>query len=499
MNTHVLDPGVTLILAQSTTEEASLPVVPLLVLLVFGISLLLALILRFKMQAFLALVLVSVVVAASSRFVNPDAVPLTQVAETIVSSMGGALGFIATIIGIGAIFGAILEHSGGTQSLANSLVRIFGKRRAPWAMLLTGFIISIPVFLDVALVILAPLLYALARDTKRPLLVFGLPLVAGMAVTHAFVPPTPGPVAVAFILDVNLGWVILFGVIVGLPTAILCGPWVCNRFAASVDIPLPESDTEPAEDEADLPGFGFILALVALPIVLILANTIVEQIAAAGLPVVNEAGELISNAARKEMLTEALATANPVSQFITFVGHPVIALLLSTLVAVHFLGTQRGVDRETLLEISTRALGPAGIIILITGAGGVFKGVLKATGITEALVELFGESGIPVLVLAWLFATLVRVAQGSATVAMLTAAGLMTGFVEGLSQQQLALVTIAIAAGATGFSHVNDSGFWMISRYFRMTEGQTLRTWSVISTMISVIGFLITLAIWNFV
>ena len=167
--------------------------------------------------------------------------------------------------------------------------------------------------------------------------------------------------------------------------------------------------------------------------------------------------------------------------------------------ALYFLGTRRGIDRETLLEISTKALGPAGIIILITGAGGVFKGVLKETGITTALAELFGNSGIPILVLAWIFATLVRIAQGSATVAMLTAAGLMAGFIDGLSQPQLALVTIVIAAGATGFSHVNDSGFWMISRYFRMSEAQTLRTWTIISTAISVIGFVFALILWMFV
>jgi gluconate transporter len=472
---------------------AALPVGPLMALLVFGIALLLLLILRFKLQAFLALILVSVVVAVASKGVNPDAVPLTQVAQTIVNSMGGALGFIATIIGIGAIFGAVLEHSGGTQSLATTLVRIFGQEKAPWAMLITGFIISIPVFLDVALVMLAPLLYALARDTKKPLLTFGMPLVAGMAVTHAFVPPTPGPVAVGFILGVNLGWVILFGVIVGLPTAIICGPWVTEKITKGIHVTLPEPDDDIAADTKGMPGVGLILFLVALPIGLILTSTIVEQMTA-----VNLSADL-SNSERQVALAAALAAASPVKQFIYFLGHPVIALLLSTLAALYFLGTKRGVSRETLLEISTRALGPAGIIILITGAGGVFKGVLKETGITDALAEAFGNSGIPVLVLAYVFATLVRIAQGSATVAMLTAAGLMVGFVENLNQQNLALVTICIAAGATGFSHVNDSGFWMISRYFRMTEAQTLRSWSVISTMISVVGFSIALLVSLFV
>lgn len=480
--------------ATETTEVAAGPPAgPLIALLVFGIVLLLVLILRFKLSAFLALLLVSVVVAASSGLVNEEAVPLTQVADTIVKSMGSALGFIATIIGIGAIFGAILEHSGGTQSLANHLVRIFGPQRASWAMLLTGFIISIPVFLDVALVILAPLLYALARDTKRPFLHFGLPLVAGMAVTHAFVPPTPGPVAVAYLLGVNLGWVILFGVIVGLPTAILCGPWLCVKLSGGVDIKMPEAAPVDESETLELPSFGFILFLIGLPIGLILANTIVEQWVASGLP------DDLTREARGKQLSDALASGSPLVQFITFVGHPVIALLFSTLFSLYFLGTKRGVDRETLLEISTKALGPAGIIILITGAGGVFKGVLAATGITDAMEVIFRDSGISVLLLAWVFATLIRIAQGSATVAMLTAAGLMGNFVEGMNQPQLALITVAIAAGATGFSHVNDSGFWMISRYFQMNEAQTLRTWGVVSTCISVVGFAIALVIWQFV
>jgi Gnt-I system low-affinity gluconate transporter len=484
------------ILAQTETvanEAAPLNVSALVALLVFGIALLLVLILRFKLQAFLALILVSVVVAAASRIVNPDAVPLTQVADTIVGSMGGALGFIATIIGIGAIFGAILEHSGGTQALANSMVRLFGVEKAPWAMLLTGFIISIPVFLDVALVILAPLLFALARDTKKPFLIYGLTLCAGMAVTHAFVPPTPGPVVVAYMLGVNLGWVILLGVIVGFPTAVICGPWLCTKLAGTVDVSMPEAEIDTVGDGVELPSFGFILFLIALPISLILSNTIVEQIAASSLP------DGLTRDERGTRLAEALANSSWLEQFISFIGHPVIALLLSTLVALHFLGTRRGVDREKLLAISTKALGPAGIIILITGAGGVFKGVLKATGITDALVIIFSEYQIPVLVLAYAFATLIRIAQGSATVAMVTAAGLMIGFIEGLSQPQLALVVIAIAAGATGFSHVNDSGFWMISRYLRMSESQTLKTWSVVSTCISFVGFGFTLILWNFV
>ena len=483
------------ILAQ-TAPEKSVPVTSLIALLFFGIAFLLLLILRFKLQAFLALIIVSILVSIGATFINPDqAAGLTEIGQTIATSMGGALGGIATIIGIGAIFGAMLEHSGGTQSLSNTLVRKFGQEKAPWAMLLTGFIISIPVFLDVALVILAPLLYALARDTKKSILVFGLPLVAGMAVTHAFVPPTPGPVAVAYFLDVNLGYVIGFGILVGFPTAIICGPFLCSKMAKLVKAPkIPELNTNENKSSKDLPSFGIICGLIALPIVLILSQTIVQEVATSGIK-----SGLTTNAERKIEVARLLNELPSWQQFIHFIGHPVIALMASTLLAIWFLGTKRGTSKDKLVEISTKALGPAGIIILITGAGGVFKGVLTSTGIALALKEVFIGSPIPIIVLAYIFATLVRIAQGSATVAMLTAAGLMVSFVEGFSQPYLALIACAIAAGATGFSHVNDSGFWMISRYLGMTEKQTLKTWTVISTAISVVSFGIILILSLFI
>ncbi|CAN5195898.1 gluconate:H+ symporter [soil metagenome] len=480
------------LLAQAAAAPAP-PVAPLLALLVFGVALLLVLILKFKLQAFLALLVASIAVAVGSTFLG-DKIALTEVANTVIAGMGSSLGFIATIIGVGAIFGAVLEHSGGAQSLAHNLLRMFGEKKAPWAMLLTGFLVSIPVFLDVALVILAPILYSLARDTKKSLLYFGLPLVAGLAVTHAFVPPTPGPVFVAYILNVNLGYVIAFGVLVGLPTAIICGPFLCAKLATRLDVPLPEHERDAkAPTVGPLPSFGLILGLIALPIALILMGTLIEQGILASLP------EALTTDERKVALALQLREAALPTQIAHFLGHPLIALLLTTLVTLVVLGLRRGTSREKLLEISTKSLGPAGIIILITGAGGVFKEVLGATGIDQALKTAFSDSAIPPIALAWIFATLVRIAQGSATVAMLTAAGLMASIVDGLSQPQLALVTVAIAAGATGFSHLNDSGFWIISRYFGMSEKQTLQSWTLVSIAISVVGFSLALLISLFV
>jgi len=475
MNQAVI-PDCFLLLAQASGEPK--PLGFLLLVLAGGIVLLLVLILLCRLQAFLALI-----IAATAVYIAAGQ-PINTVGETLVEGMGGSLGFIATIIGLGAIFGQILEHSGGAQTLAKTMLGVFGEKRASWSMMATGFVVSIPVFADVAMVILAPIIYALANDTRKSLLVFGLPLIVGLAVTHAFVPPTPGPVWVAYELDVGLGWVIFMGVLVGLPTAMICGPFLGQIFARKFHIEPPEwgVDDAPAEG-AKLPPFWLIAMIIGGPIILILAGTVVETQLASGL------AEGLSKAERASELEFRIAEASLGARLALFLGHPVVALLLGTLGALVFLGVFRGVSREKLVELSTRALGPAGIIILITGAGGVFKRVLGDTGIADALRDVFAGTGISPLVLAFLFALLVRVAQGSATVAMVTAAGLMASFVEGMSEPMTALIVICIAAGATGVSHVNDSGFWIFSRYLNLTEKQTLQTWTVLSTAIAFIGF----------
>lgn len=476
-----------------TSQPESLSLTYLLCLLVAAVILLLILILKLRMQAFLALILASLFVAVgSSKELTGGAgkLELTQIGDQIQAGMGSSLGFIATIIGLGAIFGSLLEHSGGAQSLARSLLRIFGEKRASWAMVLTGFIISIPVFLDVALVILAPILYALSKKTGKSVLAFGLPLLAGLMVTHAFVPPTPGPVWVAYELGVGLGWVILFGCIVGLPTAIVGGILVPKRMAEKLYIAPPEEFDEGPTDDSQLPSFTSVLLLIGLPIALILIGTIVKEYVAVGV----DSG--LSRADYAKAVSSAISSSGLGLKFLYFLGHPIIALLLATVLALIYFGYARGYDKTELMIVTTKSLGPAGIIILITGAGGVFKGVMGASGVSDALRDVCDGWGIPILLLAYLFALFVRVAQGSATVAMVTAAGLMTSMVEGLSQPQLALVVVAIAAGASAVSHVNDSGFWMVSRYMLMTEKQTFQTWTVISTVVSVVGFLLASLLW---
>ena len=352
--------------------DGSLSLTYLLSLLVFAVAFLLFLILKLRMQAFLARILSSLVVAiGASKELTGGAgtLRLTEIGDTIQNGMASSLGFIACIIGLGAIFGALLEHSGGAQSLARTMLSIFGEKRAPWAMVVTGFIISVPVFLDVALVIIAPILYALSRKTGKSVLAFGLPLLAGMMVTHAFVPPTPGPVWVAYELGVGLGWVILFGVIVGLPTAIIGGIFVPKRMAEKLYIAPPPEEEGAVMDVSKLPSFGMILMLIGLPIAMILAGTIVKEILAAGI----EPG--LSKAEYGAALELAVTGSSIGMKIVYFLGHPILALLCATLGALIFLGYGRGVDKATLMDVTTKSLGPAGIIILITGAGGVFDGV----------------------------------------------------------------------------------------------------------------------------
>ena len=455
--------------------------------LLVAIALILFLILKWRVQAFIALLVASVFVGVAAGTMS-----MTEVGGTIVDGMGSSLGFIATIIGLGAIFGAMIEHSGGAQSLANGTLKFFGEKRATWAMLVTGFLISIPVFLDVALVILAPILYALSRKTGKSLTKFGMPLLAGMVVTHSFVPPTPGPTWVAYEFGVPIGTVILYSVLVGLPTAIIAGIWFGDRMASKVHIDPPELE---AEEESNPPSFWMIAGILLLPIVLIVAGSLVEQSVGSGI------AEGLSKSDRGVALKELMADAPIWQQTIAFLGHPVLSLLLATILTLWLLGAKRGVTRDQLMEVSTRALGPAGIIILITGAGGVFKTMLGKTGVGDALANTLDGLGVGPLILAFLFSAISRIAQGSATMAMVMAASLMSPILAkmDLSDAKLSLIVVAIASGAAGFSHVNDSGFWMVSRYMRMTEKQTFQTWSAVSTAVGLVGVGLASLVWLFV
>ena len=435
-----------------------------------GITLLLVLILYFRMQAFVSLLISSIFVGLLAGL------SAQEMLDTVIEGMGSTLGYVATVVGLGVIFGSILEHSGGATVIANSLLKRFGYDNAPAAMVVTGFIVAIPIFFEVGFIILVPLIYALQKSTKKSLLLYAIPLLAGLAVTHAFIPPTPGPIAVASIIGADLGWVILFGTIVGLPTAIVSGlffgKWISKRMHIEAPEEFSKAIDAPHEHPPTLPA---VLTIIGVPILLILLNTTTKSIAAFQL------------------------WAPPfLIETITLIGHPIPALIIANLLAWYFMGLRQGFSKKKLSEITTKSMMPAGSVILLTGAGGVFKQVLVNTGAGSMLAEGMAQYGIPVLLLAYLAAVSVRVLQGSATVAMITAAGLVSPLIVGLEMgnAELALLVLSIAAGASIMSHVNDSGFWLVSQYLGLTEKQTFRSWTTMTTILSVFGFLMVAGIY---
>lgn len=432
----------------------------LLAAIFIGISVLLILILRFKVQAFLSLLIASIVVGIIAGLAPG------YIIETMQTGMASTLGFVAMVVGLGAMFGAILESSGGAETLANFLLKKFGEKNASWALMLTGFFVAIPVFFDVAFIILIPLLYSLQRRTKKSLLLYAIPLLAGLAITHAFIPPTPGPVAVADILKADLGWVILVGFIVGIPTAIVSGPLFGKYISKKIHIDAPELISE-ENTTTNFPSVGSIITIIGVPIVLIIVNTILAIVDATE-------GSL-------------LYTVKP---WLKMIGHPFSALIIANLLAWYFLGIRRGFTKEALSNITTKSMQPAGIIILLTGAGGVFKQMLINTGIGKMLADQISSSGISLVALSFIIAALVRILQGSATVAMITAAGVVAPLITGsVSDIYKAFLVISIAAGASILSHVNDSGFWLVSKYVGLDEKQTFRSWTVMTVLLSLTGF----------
>ncbi|MFG6150328.1 GntP family permease [Halobacillus sp. B23F22_1] len=450
----------------------------LIVAAILSVGLLLLLVMRVKLQAFVALLMVSVLLGLGVGMTPGD------ILDTFGKGMGDTVAFIAIVIGLGAMFGEMLRVSGGAEKLALTMLDKFGERKSPWALGIAGLIISVPVFLDVALVILVPILYTLSKKSGRSLLYYGIPLLAGLIVTHGMVPPTPGPIAAASILEADIGWVILFGLTAGIPAMILAGPIFGKFIAKKVHIHVPEMMEEQAaaleeyeadpKDQKELPSFKTVLSLILLPLVLILFNTVS--------PFIFEEGSTINST-------------------LTFIGDPYIALTITTLLTFYILGTKRGYTREEIQKITTKSLEPAGIIILITGAGGVFGEVLVASGIGDVLANSMQQIDLPIVVFAFVTAALLRISIGSVTVAMVTTSSIVGPIVSTMSVSEpfLGVLVIAVASGSTIASHVNDSGFWMVNRYFGMSVGDTLKSWTAMSTIVALVGFSISLLLSFFV
>ncbi|WP_221584853.1 GntP family permease [Microbacterium sp. G2-8] len=453
--------------AATTPPEAALPVPVLLLIAVAAIAVLLFLIMKVRLHAFFSLIIVSLLTAVAAG------VTADQLLDTIVGPFGRTLGGVAMLVGFGAVLGRIVETSGGAQVISDKLLALFGEKRAPLALSVASLLFGFPIFLDAGFVVMLPIIYTVARRMGGGLLLYALPSAGAFLVMHGLMPPHPGPVAAAGILGADVGIVLMVGLLVGLPTWYLAGYRLALVLAKrNPGIPVPTLLGEPPKDDPNPPKFGLVLLLLLLPLVLIFLNT--------GLTTLQATGAIPEDAVW--------------AQVAIFIGNTPIALLISTLLAMYFLVVRRhdGPIGGAIEKVVDDALAPVCSIILITGAGGVFGGVLTATGIGTAMAESLQAVGMPLILAAFVIAVIMRVAQGSATVAGTTAAGLMAPAVAASGEQSpiaLACIVIAIASGAIGFSHVNDSGFWLVSRFLEISTKQALGTWTVISTAIGIMGF----------
>ncbi len=444
-------------------------VTTLLLALVLGITVLLFLILKLKIPAFISLLISTIIIGIVAGL---DA---SSIFDTIQRGMGGTLGYVATIVGLGAMFGSILELTGSAQAIADYMLKRFGVDKAPWTLLFSGFFIAIPVFFDVAFILLTPVIYALQLRTKKSLLLYAIPLLAGLAVTHAFIPPTPGPVAVADILGADLGLVILMGFLVGLPAAVVSGIFFGRYISNKIFVEAPSHIQEDSR-EKPLPSISVIFGVVLVPIVLIVLRALIDS----GVILDKNFG---------------------IGLVITYIGHPFAALIIGNLLAWCLLGLRWNYSKEELFKVASKSMEPAGTIILLTGAGGVLKQMLVDTNIGTLIAESFVHLQSSIYLIAFIIAVLIRVLQGSSTVAMITAAGLVAPLLESgqYSGFALALLVVAIASGASTFSHVNDSGFWLVSQYLGINEKQTYRSWTMMTTVLSLTGILVVLLLALFV
>jgi gluconate:H+ symporter, GntP family len=444
----------------------------LLLIAAAAVALLLFLIIKVRLHAFIALVLVSLLTAVAAG------IPLDQVPAALLTGFGATLGSVALLVGFGVMLGRLLEVTGGAQVLADSLINRFGEHRAPFALGVAALIFGFPIFFDAGLVVFLPIILTVARRFGGSVLFYALPAAGGFAAMHALVPPHPGPVAAGIALDGDIGVILL----IGLPVAIVSwyvGVYLVSRILGRrFDVPVPDilfGEVNGGDDRPAVapPAFGTVLGLLLIPLVLISFNTVLTT--------------LVSNGTLEE--DQAWVEA------LQLLGNTPVALLVTLLVAIAVLGRHSGSFDDTM-RVLDQALGPICSIILITGAGGMFGGVLRISGIGEALTSSLSDLGLPLLVQAFLIATALRVAQGSATVALTTTAGLIASQAAGLGDVRIALLVVAIAAGATVLSHVNDSGFWLVSRFFGMDEKTTLKTWTVMETTLGVSAFVLAAVLW---
>lgn len=449
-------------------EAITLDPTRLVLAALIGLALLLVLIIKFKIHAMISILLGAITIGMVAGM------PFTEIVTAVNDGISNTLKGIALLVGLGSMFGAILEASGGAQTLAVTMVKKFGDEKAAWALGITGLVIAMPVFFDAGLIILIPLAFSLAKRTKRSSLFYAIPLLAGLAVGHAFIPPTPGPVLVATMLNVDLGWVILVGLACGAVAMVVAGPvWgsICGK---KYMVPVPEHVANQEDlDESKLPKFSTIVLIIMIPLVLIILKS----------------------------LSGVIGAMEPVAPVFTFLGEPFVALLIATIAAMFILGKKHGYSLEELEKIMTKSLEPTGLILLVTACGGVLRYMLQYSGIGELIGNAVASVNMPIVIVAFLVAALVRVCVGSATVAMTMAAGIIAAMpgIADLSPLYLACTVAAVAGGSTVCSHFNDSGFWLVKSLVGLDEKTTLKTWTIMETLVGFGGFVVAFIISCFV
>ncbi|MBG9320413.1 GntP family permease [Corynebacterium belfantii] len=446
---------------------------PLLGIAAAAIALILVLVIVFKLHAFLTLIIVSAATGLAAG------IPLEGIVPTMTKGFGSTLASVALLVGLGAMLGRLVETSGGAKSLAETLVARFGEQRAPFALGVASLLMGFPIFFDAGLIVMLPVIFAVARRLNGPVLAYGIPAAGAFSVMHIYLPPHPGPISAAEFYSADIGLVMLLGLIIAIPTWLISGLWLGKTLGRRYPLPVPDilAGGPQATDVKNPATPGLIVSLLLLPMFLIFGNT--------GMGLATSAGWVDKSSS----LVRALQ----------FVGNTPIALLISTLVALYFLGIRRGQPKADLEKLLDGALGPICSVVLITGAGGMFGGVLRTSGIGDALADSMSDLGVPVILGCWLVAAILRLVQGSATVALTTAAALMAPAVAagGYSEFQIALMVLASAAGSVFAGHVNDSGFWLVGRLMGMDVATTLRTWTLNQALVGAVGFAFVLVFYG--
>lgn len=417
------------------------------------------LITRFKIHPFIALTIAAGFLGLTSGM------PTELVMKSFQDGFGGVLGFVGIVLGLGTMLGKLMAESGGADQIAQTLIRSFGRERVHWAMMLAAFLVGLPLFFEIGFVLLVPLVYIVARRSGVSIVKIGIPLLAGLSVVHGLVPPHPGPLLAISVFGADIGKTIFYGLIVGLPTAAIAGPiygaYIAKKIPGRASPELVEQFVRDDVDASRLPSFTVTLVTILMPVFLMLLKALADI---------------------------ALPEQNVVRIWMDLIGHPITSLLVALLLAFYTFGTAVGFSREKIVTLVNDSLAPVAAIVLIVGAGGGFKQMLVASGVGNVIGNMAVQASVSPILLAWLVAAVIRIATGSATVATITGAGIVVPVIALVPGVNRELLVLATGAGSVILSHVNDAGFWLVKQYFNMTVAETFKTWSMMETIISVVG-----------